>query len=351
MEGFDAIRERHGLPQGECTHARVPGLVGLAAEQSRHMGAQHLEIPGVGAFELQHLVSRGVVQCAHGVAHALHDERGIRLAQAQQRFLVVAVGPDLLGDQEAGADDHAANAERQRRDDLRAQSDAATQQDRNAELAAGERALDHASDQVDPGVPAAFRPHDRHRIDADRLGLERVAQRRRLVQYLDARRVEHRQIGLGVAPRGFHEAHARARHLVEGFLDTLARRRRRQHRHIDAERESASQVLAARDLVAQRGSVGEAGGRDEPHDPGTGGCGDVIGIRQPLQAAGNNGKADTEHFGDRGGERLGHRGPLAATYCNGTLVSLYFCQSAAAKSILFFKVILCFISTLQKGLA
>ena len=166
---------------------------------------------------------------------------------------------------------------------------------------------DQARDVVLAGMAGALEAVDRDRVDAERLGLERVAHRRRLVDDLDAGGLEVGQVLDRVRAGGLDDRDA-------GLDDRLAvlrvgrRLDRRQDRQVDAERrvgqlaragDLARQILGRR--LRQRGQEAErAGVRDG---------GDELRPADPLHAALDDRVLDFERVGEACAEHGGGWSP------------------------------------------
>jgi hypothetical protein len=147
-------------------------------------------------------------------------------------------------------------------------------------------------------MPGTLEAVDAHRIAADALGLERVANRRALVNDLHARLLQRLHERLRAAAGGLDDLHA----AVDDDAHVLVVRRRhehRQNREIHAEG-LVGHLVAARDLLLEIGRrrLREAGDDAEPAGVGDGRG--HLGVADVMHAALNDGVLDAEKLGDAG---------------------------------------------------
>ena len=113
-------------------------------------------------------------------------------------------------------------------------------------------------------MAAALRPDNRNRIDANRLGLERIAHGGNLVDHLDAGGFQRRQVRLRIAAGGFDELHPLLDNQIENLLGLFALHQLGQHGHVDAEGFAVAQIAALANFIAQLGQFGKRRRRDKP---------------------------------------------------------------------------------------
>ena len=233
-----------------------------------------------------------------GVAQRPHNQPRVEFGSRDDGALDLFVHRRLFGCDEAGAHVHALGAHGQRGDQAARIGHAAGRDKGDLQLVRRARQQDHVGDVVFARMAAAFEAVDRHRIAADRLGLQGMAHRRALVDHLDAGFLELRQVCLRVAAGGFDEAHAS----VDDGVDVtriVGGGNARQECQVHAEG-LVGHLAAAGNFVGEvlRSLLRQAG--DDAQSAGIRHRGRQLGEADEMHAALNDGVFDAEEFGDAG---------------------------------------------------
>ena len=151
---------------------------------------------------------RGVLQHALRIAQRPHHQPGVELGGRDQRLLDVVVHGRLLGRDEARAHVDPVRPERERGDERPAVGHASRGDEGDRQLLRRPRQQDEVRHIVFARVAAALEAVDADRIAADRFRLQRMANRRALVDDLDSRLLQHGQPPLRIVARGLDDLHA-----------------------------------------------------------------------------------------------------------------------------------------------